>query len=904
MTQEPNTDKHSQRLDRRDFLKTASVLATAAATASSVAALPSSAAQTADSLVLPKGWESLNPGYWQVRNGRLRRRLTNLGDRARRTGFPFHSATKGGTMATDYDPSLPQGIVYRNDWKLAGQYSVECEFTYLAERPEPAADDDPTWNMYKNGYGRLGIAIGSRSLFESFGRVRNAVQIVWGDDGKFQIVAASKQVQQKLDAAQSPLAVPFQLNPGDKVKIVASVSPAKNGKSNLTTTISANGIQEQLSAAFPSFMLHGYTGVTSRGLLDFEVADFQVKSGSDSQLTVPDFDCFVCYPLGDSLKQVDGTWQCRFVGLFASDGDQVQVRVADSSSPVGGWASVPVAGDAKIVNHEWRRNTAIVTVTLPFSPAATAMYYTVWKDGINVTPDSRIGSDMVGPGTGLVGDVPADGGYVGRLPQLAAPYKLCGLSCHAITSGLQQRTVDGWKIEGGSTDWQLRDQPTTEAYKHLEDYDFQVMVWEDDVWYMELVLYPPSTDDAYRVITSSICGPTSRWQMMRHWNVINPGDHDYGMDDVKGPEQLAIRHNEGLGQDSKYLQRNFQIVHHLVTGEEDVDPLANPKKWRAWKMPNRDFTFVIVDSRLWRSSQDTDIWDDAGWGAFQNLYDRTDPTRSLLGEEQFAWLQDLIHTDSSRLMCLTGVNGAHTVWGGTNYKGGAGEHIKGPFDQRDRVTADYAGWVKAGADRVLELLGDRDGIVSVYGDVHNGCIMKNKQHRVIECSFGPIGRSGGRAVIPGFGPDMKDFDGRELEVHSLYHKTYSGPKLTGHPPGTPFYWNFLEMQFDPTQEDPGIELRIRNLVDSPAENPRGGGQLVTTSSKTGRPCKSKLPAITTLPNADVRFATPDGKPVRATRSDQIGNVHIPGLVDVEPGTQILMVAFDGQASASQVFATT
>ena len=76
---------------------------------------------------------------------------------------------------------------------------------------------------------------------------------------------------------------------------------------------------------------------------------------------------------------------------------------------------------------------------------------------------------------------------------------------------------------------------------HLDEYGFQVMLWEDDVWYMELVMYPPSTDDAYKIIAWSICGPTSRWQMMRHWNVLNPGDHDYGMDDVKGPEQILIR---------------------------------------------------------------------------------------------------------------------------------------------------------------------------------------------------------------------------------------------------------------------------------------------------------------------------------------------------------------------------
>ena len=181
----------------------------------------------------------------------------------------------------------------------------------------------------------------------------------------------------------------------------------------------------------------------------------------------------------------------------------------------------------------------------------------------------------------MVGDVPASGIYVGRLPQLKAPYKLCGLSCHAITSGLQQHTEAGLKILGGGDDWQVRDQLSVESYKHLDAYNFQIMVWEDDVWYMELVLYPPSTDDAYKVVANSIFGPTSRWQMMQHWNIINPGDHDYGMDDVKGPEQIAIRKHDGLGQDASYMRRNFQIVHHLVTGAEEVDPLANPKKWRA-----------------------------------------------------------------------------------------------------------------------------------------------------------------------------------------------------------------------------------------------------------------------------------------------------------------------------------
>ena len=45
------------------------------------------------------------------------------------------------------------------------------------------------------------------------------------------------------------------------------------------------------------------------------------------------------------------------------------------------------------------------------------------------------------------------------------------------------------------------------------------MLWEDDVWYLELVLYTTSTDDAYKIITTTLGNPITRWQMMRHWNV-------------------------------------------------------------------------------------------------------------------------------------------------------------------------------------------------------------------------------------------------------------------------------------------------------------------------------------------------------------------------------------------------
>jgi hypothetical protein len=475
-------------------------------------------------------------------------------------------------------------------------------------------------------------------------------------------------------------------------------------------------------------------------------------------------------------------------------------------------------------------------------------------------------------------------------------YRRCGLSCHAINRRVADPSGKN-RSTGKDGSFEVRDQPTYEAYERLDDYDFQVMVWEDDVWYLELLIYPPSTDDAYKIINTSISGPTSRWQMLRHWNVINPGDHDYGMDDVKGPEQIVLRVRDGLGQDRDYMRRNFQIVQHLISGEEEVDPIANPKKWRQWRMPNRDFSLLVLDSRLWRTSQDTKMWDDEGWGHINTLYDRADPTRALLGEEQFAWLQEVIRTDSSPLICLTGINGLHTVWtGGKNYS-----KTEEDFPQRDRVAADYAGWVAAGSDRVIELLGSRDGVVSVYGDVHNGCILKNDEHRLYECSFGPIGRSGGRAVITGFGPTMKDYDGRDVSVHSLYHMSYQTPDLQ--PRTGPMYWNFLEMEFDPRHADPAFGLKIRNLVDPPTTEPRGGGFVMDVASNTGREPLSRVPDVTLLPNADAHVALSNGHPLRGTRTNSEGRLTQTTLVDVPPKTLVLVTAHDGDEAEAKLVRT-
>ena len=887
-------------------------------------------AQT-DSWVHGPEWQTLNPGYWKIENGALRRRLRNYGDRARKIGFPFHAATHGFEYKTEYDPTQLPGVIYHQHYQLSGRYKIKATFTFRGQRPSPAEGDNPSWKMYQPGTGMMGVAIGAKSVFESHQQLRQASLINWTDDGKFGLTVPVKKGRKNksaptsnskpVNAKDGPSNLMINrktqvmnvadLSPGDRCVMEIDVQPLANESVKLTASLlvsRGSGNTENrhtFSAILKSSQTSGYAGVACGGLIDFEVNEFSIEPFENQQQNVGVNDCFTCYPLGDTLKQVDEKWQVRFVSLFTSDGETVELRVADSETPAGGWKSVPIAGTAKIVTNKWRRNTATIEAILPHSPADKEMYYTVWKDGVDVTFDQRIGTDACGPGTGFVGDVPVTGKYVGRLPQLTAPYKVCGLSCHAISQSFQTRTDHGWQFNAKRVmpEWTVRDQPSPESFRHLDEYNFQIMLWEDDVWYMEMLLYPPSTDDAYKVVTQSICGPTSRWQMMRHWNVINPGDHEYGMDDFKGPEQLVLRNTEGLGQDSDYLRRNFQIVHHLTTGDEEIDPSINPKKWRSWKMPNRDFTMIVLDSRLWRNSQDVDIWDDAGWGAFKSLYDRTDPTRSLLGEEQFSWLERRLTTDSSPLICLTGISGLHTVWTGAKYGNGPSLNHPKRFDQRDRVTADYAGWVKAGADRVLELLGSRDGIVTVYGDVHNGCIMKNIQQRVIECSFGPIGRNNGRALIPGFGPKMKDVDERDLEVTALYHENFSDANQSPHAEGDPHYWNFLEMEFDPQPADPIIGLRIRNMIDSASEPPRGGGSLETVSSTTGREITSRLPAVQTLPNADVRWSNLNGQAIRATRSDANGNVHVAGLVDISPGTDLIMVTFDGTNTESKIVRT-
>ena len=798
-----------------------------------------------DSFYHGDGWESLNPGYWKLQDRALRRSLRTRGRKARATGFPFHRF-----METEYETRPPYGMIWRRDWRLTGNYRIVMDATV---RTLPENDPEP-------GYSLMGVCFGGRTLYESWngaGEPEDACwYAAWRSDGVFGVFShtSDEAVKVQPDSARQA----GKPERGESVRIELEVTGEPSGPATATARLIRSVGETIIHCANVerTAFLEGYFGLAARGGLDFEVNKVRLEPGDNRPITDPVNELQVCYPLGDSLRQVDGHWRCKFITIFRQEGRRAEIRIANSESPGSGWAAAKVAGRADIVTNGFRRATAVVDCVLPGNPAETTFYYTVWKDGTDVTIDPRSSARQ----------------YVGRLPQLKAPYRLCGLSCHAIVG--RKPGMD--RTEKFQENW-IHDQPLQDAYQYLDDYGFQVMVWEDDIWYLELVLYTTSTDDAYKIITTTLAGPTTRQQMMRHWNVLNPGDHDYGMDDVKGPEQIAVRTRHDLGQDPEYMQRNFEIVQHLITGDDSPSGTANPKRWRRWKMPGGDFALLIVDARLWRSSQDTHIWATEGWADRGHIYDRKDPTRSLLGEEQFAWLHETVRTETASLICITGLNGLHTVW-----------QPSAEAEQRNRVAADYAGWVKAGSDRVIELLSSREGIVSVYGDVHIGSILKNRDARLYECSFGPIGRTGGRRVKDGFGRLMQDYDGREIDFIALFQQDYESPDLK--PQTTPGYWNFLEMVFDPARREPRISLRVRRLNDPVGHSPRGGGSVDISASGTGRLHSCRLPEIRTLPLADVRFTMLDGRPIRGVRSQADGTVPLSGLVDVPPGTEVLMTA--------------
>ena len=99
-------------------------------------------------------------------------------------------------------------------------------------------------------------------------------------------------------------------------------------------------------------------------------------------------------------------------------------------------------------------------------------------------------------------------------------------------------------------------------------------------------------------------------------------------------------------------------------------------------------------------------------------------------------------------------------------------------------------------------------------------------------------------------------------------------------------------------------MKIRNIVDPPTREPRGGGVVDRRASTTGRRPTCSLQPIKTLSNANVYLRTLEGRPIMATRSLADGSLPLSGLPDVTPGTRLLVTATDGSQTDAQIVTTT
>ena len=229
-------------MNRRKFLQAATVTAVASVAAKTARA-HSVSFRRPDSLYHGDDWETLNPGYWSIRRNALRRRTHNYGDRARNTGFPYHYETHGerlgsDTMPVDYDPTLPPGLIWHRHWSLTGNYKLEMTGRVHAPAHGPSEQDDPNWRMYQKGYGLLGLAFGSASLYESFGMSgpdgKAAWIAAWTDDGTFGIREHGSDAVIAIERVPRPSA-------GDRFRIVVTISGDDAERGTVSASLDVEG---------------------------------------------------------------------------------------------------------------------------------------------------------------------------------------------------------------------------------------------------------------------------------------------------------------------------------------------------------------------------------------------------------------------------------------------------------------------------------------------------------------------------------------------------------------------------------------------------------------------------------------------------------------------------------------
>lgn len=248
----------------------------------------------------------MNPGYWKIQSRALRRRLKNVGDGNPVLWFPWHWEThRRDEIPLNRDLSLPYGMIWRRDWKMQGNYTIQIEVEIKALPPSLRETID--WRQHQAGYALAGICFGSDSLHESWSAAGNEADLqlyqyqdraektcwfaAWRDNGTFGLYDHASDVPEPLDKHLEVAVSKPEV--GDRVTIQLEVSGGESEPAQVMATFfrHAEKTQVLIRNVEREKFTDGYVGLVSRGLLDFEVKEVILHPGKTKACSYPSTNC-------------------------------------------------------------------------------------------------------------------------------------------------------------------------------------------------------------------------------------------------------------------------------------------------------------------------------------------------------------------------------------------------------------------------------------------------------------------------------------------------------------------------------------------------------------------------------------------------------------------------------------
>ena len=239
-------------------------------------------------------------------------------------------------------------MIWRRDWWLRGNYSIQIDFTVHAL---PAYASGTLNQEDRPGYALFGITFGSECLGESWTGSQEgdsfldrlmpgsagdsaAWMAVWTDDGRFGIYSHTSDTLKPVDSrAEITTRAP---RAGDTGSILLFVDGTDPRYAAIDVMLFYGDTWQSIS--LPNVNREAYTegffGIVGRGGLDVSLGKITLAPRENEVLDTPLNELHVCYPLLDTLRVSDGIWRCRFIALFRNDGGHAAIRIKERAANV------------------------------------------------------------------------------------------------------------------------------------------------------------------------------------------------------------------------------------------------------------------------------------------------------------------------------------------------------------------------------------------------------------------------------------------------------------------------------------------------------------------------------------------------------------------------------------------